>query len=116
MVLDRCDLSGATLENVNIYAGVDLSNSILPPKGIRVFRNPGGSFSKDLRKAGARLERDAAIPLQVFGNEDCYARQDPVVFDIQILDDLLQLPISRDSFEAVARRYEITEQLAGGAE
>ena len=112
MVIDGCDLSGATFDNVNIYAGVDLSNSILPASGIRVFRNPRGSFSSALRVAGSHLEKDAGILLQVFGNEDCYARQDPVVFDIRILHDLLKLQISRDLFEAVAQEYEISPKLA----
>jgi uncharacterized protein YjbI with pentapeptide repeats len=103
----NCDLSDALFNNINIYAGIDFSNTILPTTGIRVFANSDGTFSKALHEAGEDLDGDDKITLQVLGLKECYSKQDPVIFDIETLQ-LIKTDISRNAFEKVAKDFEIT--------
>lgn len=100
MVLERCDLSAASFENINIYAGLDLHSCLLPK----------GAFSMALREAAASLEKDACSTLVVLGNEECYGQQDPVVFDVPGLDNLLDSDLAKEQFEIIAKEYDITQQ------
>ena len=111
MVLEQCDLSAASFDNINIYAGLDLKSCRLPSSGIRVFRNPRGAFSRSLREAAALLDRDTGIPLNVLGNEACYADQNPVVFDLPGLKQVLDAALARERFEAISEEFEITQRL-----
>ena len=108
MIIDNCDFSGATFSNINIYAGINFDNTILPAAGIRVFKNPGGSFSKALRETSEDLVGDDGLTLQVLGNEDCFSIQDPVIFDIPFLNNMLKSETSRYAFFIIAEQFEIT--------
>jgi hypothetical protein len=110
MILDRCDLSAAVFDNINIYAGLNLANCRLPAQGIRVFNNLNGAFSRALSKVSTTVDKDIRIPLEVLGNEDCYAQQNPVVHDVRGLNELLGSDEARKLFETVAKEYEITQQ------
>ena len=108
MIIDNCDFSGASFANINIYAGINFDNSILPAAGIRIFKNHGGSFSKALREASEDLVGDDKSLLLTLGNEDCFSLQDPVVFDIPLINSMLKSENSIYAFNMIAERFEIT--------
>jgi len=108
MIIDNCDFSRSTFSNISIYAGINFDNSILPASGIRVFENPGGSFSKALREACEDIVGDDGLTLQALGNEDCFSNQDPVIFDQPLLNNMLKSEASRFAFDTIAGGFEIT--------
>ena len=102
---DQCDLSGSLFENVNFYNGVDLSTVTLPGKGIRTFHNNKGEFTKSLRTASQQLDKHTGSSLNALSTP---GQQNPVIFDLPLLDEMLDTEKARLEFEQIARKYEIT--------
>lgn len=108
VVFENCDMTQARLLNVSFYGGVDLSTVELPVSSVRVFDNKNGEFSKALLDAAASLPKNEAIGLSVLGSQECYGDQDPVVFSVETVVDLLESQQSISEFERIAKSYEIS--------
>jgi uncharacterized protein YjbI with pentapeptide repeats len=111
-VFRECDMSAVRFSNVNFYGGVGFETVKLPSVGIRIFRNPEGRFSEALRNAVADLSPSDLAGLIVLGNMDCYGRQNPVVFGVDDLGDMLDSELSRTLFERTAKDYEIVQAVS----
>lgn len=106
-IFNSVDLSEVELINVDFRSGIDFSSVTMPRHGVRIFNNPDGNFSKQLRKVAQTLTRDAQIPISILGS-DYYDKQNRIIFETALLNNFLERDDSRLVFERVASSFEVT--------
>ena len=105
-IFNSVDLSEVELINVDFRCGIDFSSMTLPRFGVRIFHNPDGSFSKQLREVAQTLPKDAQIPISILGSE-FYDKQNTIIFETALLSNFLRSNDSRLVFERIASNFEV---------
>jgi hypothetical protein len=105
----HCDMRDMAFENVTIKNGLDLSTTILPIHGVRLFNNTDNKYSDSFLQASQNnnFDKDVSISLKIIG--EFYINQHPVIMDEKHLDNYhgpLNSP-SRLAYEKIAEAFEI---------
>jgi uncharacterized protein YjbI with pentapeptide repeats len=107
-VFEKCDLTNVIFDNVSIYGKSIFKNSILPKKGLRIFKNIDDRLLIKAKEIFANIDSGEQLDLEILFRLSLKKGQNPIIFDEIFLRTFLKTNDTKRLFELIVEGYEIT--------
>ena len=106
-VFEKCDLSETLFDNVSIYGRNIFKNTILPKKGLRLYRNPNDALKKRAADICSNINDDSKIESEVIFTKDTRYGQNPIILDEPFINSFFKTAKSKEVFDEIVKGFEI---------
>jgi uncharacterized protein YjbI with pentapeptide repeats len=105
-VFERCDMTNVIFDNVSIYGKSIFKDSILPKKGLRIFKNIDDSLLTKAKEICANIDSGEELDLEIIFRPSLKKGQDPIIFDEFFLRTFFKTDEVKRLFELIVDGHE----------